>query len=113
MRNVITKYTHDEWKNEAVKRFGIDSTKWKFKCPSCGYIATTQEWRDAGAPDGAIAFSCVGRYTGSKKQMGDKTGGPCNYTTGGLFNISPVLIKFDDGEMSAFDFAPSTTQEAA
>lgn len=109
--SAIKKYTHAEWKAEAVKRFGTDPLKWKFQCPSCGYIAEVQEWRAVQAPEGAVAFSCIGRYTGSKKSMGDKTGGPCNYTTGGLFNISPVTVQTEDGEQSAFDFAP--TEEVA
>lgn len=109
----IKKYTHVDWRNEAVKRFGHQSENWKFICPSCGYIASVKDWKDVGAPDGAVAFSCVGRWTGSKKEMGDKTGGPCNYTAGGLFNISPVDVKFGDGEMSVFDFAPAAEQEPA
>lgn len=102
------KYTHAEWKAEAIKRFGQNNKDWKFVCPSCGYVASVQDWEFAGAPTGAVAFSCIGRYTGSTKEMGDKTGGPCNYTTGGLFNISPVTIEFEGKEHSAFDFAEVT-----
>lgn len=107
---MTTTYTHTEWLAEALKRFGSDKRQWKFVCPSCGYIAKVQDWQDAKAPEGAIAFSCVGRYLGTKKEMGDKTGGPCNYTTGGLFNISPVKvtnIDTDNASFSVFDFAPA------
>lgn len=107
MINLI-KITHSAWMEEGKRIFGPDPLKWKFVCPSCGYIAAVEEWRDAKAPEGAVAFSCVGRYTGSKKEMGDKTGGPCNYTSGGLFNISPVTIILEDGkESSAFAFSES------
>ncbi|MFZ3004183.1 MAG: VVA0879 family protein [Undibacterium umbellatum] len=104
---VLTHYTHDEWKAEAIKRFGTSSANWKFICPSCGFIAAVKDWEEAKAPEGANAYSCIGRYTGSGKEMGDTTGGPCNYTIGGLFNISTVRVEFNGGTHSVFDFAPA------
>ncbi len=98
--------THKEWNEEAIKRFGPDPKKWKFICPSCGYIASVQEWKDAGASDGEIAFSCIGRRLRSEKTIFDKTGGPCNYTGGGLLGLNPVTVMFEDNTtMDAFAFA--------
>jgi len=92
---------HSEWRAEGESRFGDDIKSWKFVCPSCGYVASVQDWIDAEA-ERSIAFSCVGRNTGSKKEMGDKTGGPCNYAGGGLFQINPVKVEFEDGTIASY-----------
>lgn len=102
--------THEEWATEAKRRFGDDPQNWRFVCPSCGYVASVKDWKDAGAPEGHIGFSCIGRSIGSKKELGDKTGGPCNYAGGGLFALNPVLITFPDGTTGYFfDFAPEAS----
>ena len=43
---------------------GADAMKWCFVCPACGNVASTQEYKDAGAPEAAVGFSCIGRYLG-------------------------------------------------
>ena len=96
---------YQEWHDEAVKRFGNNPLDWKFVCPSCGHVASVKDWKDAGAPEGAVAFSCVGRYTGSKKEMCDKTGGLCNYAGGGLFRLNPVRVEKDGIVTDVFAFA--------
>lgn len=98
-------YTHAEWTAEGVKRFGDNVEGWRFICPSCGHVASVADWCDAGAPENAIAFSCIGRYTGSEKEVGDKAGGPCNYTGGGLFRLNPVVVYVGGKELNVFDFA--------
>lgn len=98
--------THEEWYAEGKRLFGEDVMQWRFVCPSCGHIASVQDWKDAGAPEGAVAFSCVGRWMGSEKEIFDKSGGPCNYAGGGLFGLNP--IKVDD--QSVFDFDRSKEQ---
>ena len=97
---------HSEWLAEAIKRFGPDRHKWKFKCPSCGHIASAQDWKDAGASEGEIAFSCIGRHTmaGNKNTFAGK-GGPCNYAGGGLLRLNPVPVQFDGRTIDVFDFA--------
>ena len=98
--------THAEWLAEACLKFGADAKAWKFVCPSCGHVASVQDWKDAGAPEGGVAFSCVGRYTGAGGEKAFKhAGGPCNYTSGGLFNISPVTVIYEGGQQSVFEFA--------
>jgi hypothetical protein len=99
--NDIRDTTVAEYKAEAIRRFGADPMKWRFVCPMCGFEASTQDWKDAGAPEGAVAFSCVGRYREGEPRDAFATGkgnGPCNYTTGGLFNLSPVRVALPEGE---------------
>lgn len=110
----MQKMTHAAWKAEGLRRFGADPRAWQFVCPSCGHIASVADWKAAGAPDGAVAFSCIGRYTGDGNAAADKAfkhaGGPCNYTGGGLFRLNPVEVDFEDGNepMRAFAFAEET-----
>ena len=102
-----------EWHKEGTRRVGPDQLKWRFVCPSCGYVASVQEWRDASAGNSAVAFSCVGRWLGSKKTLGEKPG-PCNYAGGGLFRLNPVSVICEDGtNLKVFDFAPGADLEAA
>ena len=103
--------TESDWYAEGEKRFGKDRLKWRFKCPSCGYVASVQDWKDAGASSGEVAFSCIGRALGNKKEMYDKTGGPCNYAGGGLFRINPVKVEHPTGETWVFDFAEPEAHE--
>lgn len=94
-----------EWEAEGLRLFGPDRMKWKFKCPSCGYVAAVEDWKNAGGSSGMVAFSCIGRLTGSKKEFGDKTGGPCNYAGGGLFRLNPVKIHYNGNTEEVFAFA--------
>ena len=99
--------TREEWIKEGEKRFGENQWDWKFVCPSCGYIASLKDWKDAGASEGQVAFSCIGRNLGSKKEIFDKTGGPCNYAGGGLFGLNPVSVEAAGKTHSVFAFAPA------
>jgi hypothetical protein len=107
--------TIEEWRAEGERRFGPDQTKWRFKCPSCGYIATAENWKRAGAPETAVAFSCVGRWIPtSKGQLWDKNGGPCNYAGGGLFRLNPLTVIDAEGrEHSIFEFGAPTVDASA
>ncbi|WP_409449919.1 VVA0879 family protein [Aromatoleum sp.] len=102
--------SHQEWLAEAKAKFGDDPLTWRFVCPSCGHVASIRDWRDAGAPEGAMAFSCIGRYTGDANAAANaafrNAGGPCNYTGGGLFRLNPVTVTFAEGEpRETFEFA--------
>ena len=94
----------DEWHKEAIGRFGDDRMKWKFVCPSCGHVAAVADWKAAGATDGEVAFSCVGRHIPGSKTLGQKPG-PCNYAGGGLFRLNPVEVRDGDKTHRIFDFA--------
>ncbi|MEH2191011.1 MAG: VVA0879 family protein [Nostoc sp.] len=96
--------TKDEWLIEGMGLFGKDGLRWKFKCPCCGHIASTQDYKNAGAPSSAVAFSCIGRWMPAHKEAfddKDKRKIPCNYAGGGLINVNPVEV---DGR-KVFDFA--------
>jgi hypothetical protein len=102
--------TLDAWKAQARERFGDDPMKWRFVCPSCNHVAAVGDWKAAGAPEGAVAFSCVGRYTGNEQAAADaafkRAGGPCNYTSGGLFCINKLFVTCEDGkDHPAFEVA--------
>ncbi|MDD5531278.1 MAG: hypothetical protein PHC52_00645 [Syntrophales bacterium] len=91
--------TYDEWRDQGNKLFGPDRKKWPFECPSCGYVATAEDYLALGAPLGAIGFSCIGRFWKDQSKVqgfpAKKNGRPCNYAGGGLFRINPVEV---DGE---------------
>ena len=103
--------THAEWVAEAKSRFGENPLGWKFVCPSCGHVASVEEWRAAGASEGAVAFSCIGRQASERGIAASAAfrhnGGPCNYTGGGLLRLNPVLVDFMDGTepRPTFEFA--------
>lgn len=108
-----------EWLDEARRLFGDDSRRWRFVCPVCKHVASVQDWHDAKAPESAIAFSCVGRWAGAKRdafglnaekvKRGDlppaEGNGPCNYAGGGLFALNPVKVDRDGEVHSMFAFA--------
>jgi len=110
----LVRCTLAAWRAKAVELFGEDNMKWKFVCPICGHVASVQDWKDAGAPATATAFSCVGRWAGANPKTskgnigpnGIKGKGPCNYAGGGLFQLNPVIVVDPDGvEIKAFAFA--------
>lgn len=98
--------THAEWKAKAVELFGADSAKWRFVCPCCKHVASVADWEAAGAPEGAIAFSCVGRWSGARREAFTNGVGPCNYAGGGLFALNPIRVTLPDGKThDVFAFA--------
>jgi hypothetical protein len=102
--------TYKEWAAEGEKRFGPDKRKWRFTCPSCSHVASVEDWLKAKAPEGAVAFSCVGRQTkASDKNSFKNKGGPCTYAGGGLFRLNPIIVVGDmnggETEHQLFAFA--------
>jgi hypothetical protein len=97
--------SRQEWEAAGVIRYGIDRMRWKFRCPCCGHIATPSDYKSAGAPENAVAFSCVGRWAenGSEAFSGDA--GPCNYAGGGLFRLNPITVTDGANKHEVFDFA--------
>lgn len=106
-------FSLEEWRAEGERRFGGDEMAWKWKCPSCGHVASAQDWQDAGAPVGAVAFSCVGRWKGGRPaKTFRRSGGPCDYAGGGLICINPVIVTVDGHErLNIFEFAESAEKE--
>jgi len=108
--------TLDHWLAEGERRFGTDKLKWKFVCPGCGHVQAVEDFRpykDQGATAESAYFNCIGRYGPAKRDwLGGEGSGPCNYTSGGLFDIRPVTILVP-GEMpsKAFAFAEPVGSE--
>ena len=76
--------TEREFMDQAAERFGPDAMGWKFVCPACGHIQSARDYKTAGAPESAVAFSCVGRWLPKAREaFGGKGPGPCNYAGGG------------------------------
>lgn len=97
--------TVEEWEAEGRRRFGPDKWKWRFVCPVCGHVATPEDWRRVGAEEGAVAFSCIGRWLPKSREALPPGGikrpaSPCNYAGGGLFRLNPVLV--DGVQLFAF-----------
>jgi hypothetical protein len=99
--------TAEQWRAQAIDRFGADPLKWRFVCPSCGHVAAVEDWKNAGASESQAAFSCVGRYTGADDSKTFRNaGGPCTYAGGGLFRLNPVEVIGDEGHLTrVFAFA--------
>lgn len=117
----IRTVTHSAWMQEAKQRFGPDPKAWRFVCPSCAHVASVQDWMDAEAGQGAVAFSCIGRYldkgassVATAQADFKRGGGPCNYTGGGLIGLNPVSVDFEDGSQPrpTFEFADALAEQA-
>ena len=106
--------TEAKWKEAAIERYGEDPLKWRFRCPVCGHVASVQDWKDAGAVEGNVAYSCIGRNLDPEKThvrdaLRGEGPGPCNYAGGGLFGFNPITVVIDPEHSSKtvqmFDFA--------
>ena len=94
----------DEWRDEAIKRFGNDPWDWRFVCP---VFKTEQGMREFAEKTGltpdeivnVIGFSCVGRWT---NDVG------CDYAGGGLLRLNPVKVETDGMILQRFSFADVT-----
>jgi len=105
--------TLEEWQAEGKRLFGDDMMLWRFVCPSCSHVTLVGDWKRAGAPETAVAFSCVGRWTGTGDENTFKrAGGPCIYAGGGLIGLNPVTVIDKGGaEHHVFSFAPLSTEK--
>lgn len=83
--------------------------KWRFVCPACGHVQAVEDFRPykaQGVTADTARFNCIGRYAGAKRRaFGGAGPGPCDYTSGGLLDIRPVVVVTPDGEIKTFAFA--------
>lgn len=104
-----------EWQAEGIARFGPDVNRWVFVCPSCGQAQTRQDWlayeTHPAEADRRLAFDCIGIRAeevcpgaGAVYFAEATRGAGCLYTAAGVFDISPVRIKFGAHERSMFEF---------
>jgi hypothetical protein len=105
-------YTLAEWLAEGERRFGPNQLQWRFKCPACGHVQAVEDFRPykaAGATTDTARFNCIGRYAGAQPNAGlngsGRAAGPCDYTSGGLFDLRPVVVMVEGKELRSFDFA--------
>lgn len=103
--------THEDWLAEATKRCDGNFRKLRFRCPSCGYVQTAEDFLTAGWSvaqiDTQLGFSCIGRRLPAAECQEAFMGGPgpCNYAGGGLIRIAPIRVMIGDEERYTFDFA--------
>lgn len=113
---MIEQVSMDDWQKEGTRRFGGDFMAWKFVCPSCGHVATPQDWDDLGAPRSMVAYACVGNWMAVAAPVGTLSKGPCIYQ-GHINRENPMHVVTEDGttyEMFAFaDPDPVEPTEAA
>ncbi len=92
----MTEWTHDEWLAEARRRFGPDMANWKFRCPSCGNVASGAEFKALALLPKTMYQDCIGRH---------KTGIGCDYAAYGLIQ-SDDTVKMSNGDIvHVFPFA--------
>ena len=105
--------TVDEWRAKGRELFGDDHMAWRFVCPACGHVASVRDWQDAKAPNGAVAFSCIGRWLPDEpRDAFGKGPGPCNYAGGGLIGLHKLVVINGDHHQPAFEFAESEGPDA-
>lgn len=116
--NEIVTMNADAWEAEGTRLFGPEQLNWKFKCPICGNVQSPADflpYKNEGAtPDSAYKV-CIGRFLPDGKQrrafgFGGATAlpepkAPCDYTSGGLFNLNPLIVEAGEHKISAFAFA--------
>lgn len=115
--------TYDEWRAEGKRLFGDDDGDWRFVCPMCEHVQTPRDfgkYKDQGAKPDMAAFNCIGRFTETPAKAfgtrGKKILGPCDYTSGGLFNVNPVELVMKDGSkyrIFAFDNSKDVSSNKA
>lgn len=103
--------TLEQWRERGSRRFSDDYMKWKFVCPSCGAIISVQDYKDCGAPESAVGYSCIGRFKPNCKEAFQPGKQPCNYAGGGLIKLNPIFVQIGSEEVRVFDFAPACEPE--
>lgn len=108
--------TQNEMTAEMVRRFGSDPKRWAFVCPSCGDVASVQDFIDAGAKTGRVGQECIGRSLGALKREQPKGGYKdrgCDWCAYGLFR-GPMFVVMPDGrEVASFRIAPAIDAEVS
>lgn len=95
----VIEITKDEWIKKGESLFGKDFMEWRFVCPSCGHVQAVKDfkkYKDHGVTPDTATYNCIGRYDGHIHVNLWTKPGPCNYTSGGLFNLCPVVVIIDD-----------------
>lgn len=114
MRTVTIAEFHAELKAQGVS--GHEHLA--FRCPVCRTIQSGHDIISTGAvktfeeAERFLAFSCIGRFTGSgPHKRGAPAGSGCDWTLGGLFRIHELEVVTPDGRKHP-RFELATPEEA-
>ncbi len=106
----------EDWRREAEKRYGEMHRKIRFRCPSCGYEQSGEDFLKLGmTPEQVVSkvgFSCIGRQMQNCQDAFTGPPGPCNYAGGGLIRIAPIRVMDGTKEVYVFDFADDPLEKA-
>ena len=114
MNEQTIEHTLEEWRAEAIRRFGDNIGDWKFVCPACGRINTGREFIELGVEPNYMYSTCIGRHNGEgisgyeikKSEPAPKFG--CDWAAFGLFKTlgkGHVVVNGDGGKVDVFAFA--------
>ena len=102
-----SRMTIDAWRAEALRRGGGGFGSVRFLCPSCGNVATPDDFVAVGANAADAAVECIGRA--SRPMAPNVPGGrPCDWAAYGFFGTlgRGVVVEFPDGTTrESFAFA--------
>jgi hypothetical protein len=103
----MIKQTLEEWKKEAIEKFGENPEDWKFVCPACGNVASGKDFKEAGAEQNDIYCTCIGRHN-RKESTTKKDEVGCDWAAYGLFQTlgkGRIVVTDEGKEIQVFDFA--------
>lgn len=107
------KMTMAELHAEAKERFGDDPINWAFVCPSCGDVATGQDFALAGLAPASVGQECIGRGLDLARRRGeDAPSRGCTRAAYGLIAGPWEVVIQDRGtpvprSIHAFPLAPA------
>lgn len=107
----VVKRTQDELVAALTERFGDDPKSWSFRCPRCGDIATSTDFKSAmeardlpGFGSDRLGQECIGRLLGALSKEGVTPRG-CDWAAYGLFRGPEFVILPDGREIPSFPVA--------
>ena len=101
-KNRITQMTYREWVRQTKLLFGEDSSKWRFKCPSCGHVQSIESIREH---DPSLKIDDVAQWIQYHCEGRTNKGQGCDWSLGGLFHIHTLEIITDGESHPSFEFA--------
>lgn len=89
--------SQENWLNLGKKIYGENLLNYKFKCPSCGRIASGEEYKNAGAKPKDMCQCCISRFLKDSD---------CRWAAFGLFDICKIRVITPKGEeIPVFEYA--------
>lgn len=99
--------TLESWQARGKELYGEQARAWRFKCPSCGNVATPQDFLNTGI-DKEEAMrrtpqECLKREAALKRGDRDLLPGECDWAAFGLFR-GPHFVVCDGDKIPVFPF---------